>query len=376
MVTRTLHVPTRTVVGTDLFSRDSLDLSVYESQRGLLVADTTIGAEKVSALRALLERRGMPVVLYAELSPSAGSSAAEEAARIGASARVSYVVGAGGFMALTAARIAAELIAMGPKIDVDDLIDGHAVSGRSVPVIDIPFSVYYPFQFTRHWFAVDARNNAPVVSAARAPSDLAVYDVGFASETTEKQRTYDVLAAYLASVESFFARAASGFMQPVAGHALRILSRRVSEAEQAGPSLWTAEAAADVGVYAALGASESVPGPGTALALALQASTGLLYTVFAAVILPNLCDWLSSVMPDHAVAMEAARYPDSSAATAADETREIAAGADIPLRFTELEVGIREIERAAAAVESLGLYRSTMLAIGPADVRELLERCM
>ena len=141
------HVHPRIWVGSDALLRLPLlagELAGKNRPRCMLIVDPLLYESKtVDRVRALLEERGIQVLIFDEIPERSTSRVADDALRQARGSRAPMVVALGGLKTMMIGRAAAAL-ARG-ELDVDAVLAGAESNCERVPLVEIPTSFRHPF---------------------------------------------------------------------------------------------------------------------------------------------------------------------------------------------------------------------------------------
>ncbi|TFG78704.1 MAG: iron-containing alcohol dehydrogenase, partial [Spirochaetales bacterium] len=149
------HVPTECFIGQDAIYKIPLLLE-GGLDRAVLVADPDLKeAKSAERLMAVLEGRGVKIILFDELKNRPSSAAVEAATALVRGSCAPLVIGLGGIQTIHTAKAVAALATSDRR--VDDWMDGEIPTKPPLPLILVPTSYRDPFIISGGLVLGDAR---------------------------------------------------------------------------------------------------------------------------------------------------------------------------------------------------------------------------
>jgi alcohol dehydrogenase len=283
------YVRPRVWVGSDALLRLPLlagELSGKGKPRCMLIVDPLLYESKtVERVRALVEERGIQVIVFDEIPERATSRVADEALRLARGSRAPLIVSLGGMKTLMVGRAAAAL-AQGQD-DVDAVLDGLESTCERVPLIEIPTSFRHPFLSQDCILLPDGRDRRIRLArlAGSAPAAVLV-DPALSATLSPKLAASCVIDGLLGTVEAYVS-SKSSFMSDILLEKAAVSLSTALNGLIARPDDPVARAEAWKGSFlSSLGQGLSAPGLGTAVALAINARWPVPKAALAAILLP------------------------------------------------------------------------------------------
>lgn len=276
-------------VGPDALLRLPLlagELTGEGRARCMLVVDPLLYESKtVDRVRALLEERGIQVLVFDEIADRATSRVADDALRLARGSRSPLIIALGGQKTLMIGRAAAAL-ALG-DLDLDAVIDGTESRCERVPLIEIPTSLRHPFLTQDCILLPDGRDRRiRLVRVAGSAPAAALIDPGLSASLSPKLSASCVIDGLLGTVEAYVS-SKSSFMSDILLEKAAVSLATALNGLIARPDDPAARAEGWKGSFlSALGLGMSAPGLGTAVALAVNARWPVPKAAIAAILLP------------------------------------------------------------------------------------------
>ncbi len=283
------HVKPRVWVGSDALLRLPLlagELAGKSRPRCMLIVDPLLYESKtVDRVRALLEERGIQVLIFDEIPERATSRVADDALRLARGSRTPLVISLGGLKTMMIGR-AASALSQG-ELDVDAVLDGAESSCPRVPLIEIPTSFRHPFLTQDCLLLPDGRDRRIRLAKVQDSSPSAVLiDPGLSASLSPKVSASCVIDGLLGTVEAYVS-SKSSFMSDILLEKAAVSLASALNGLIARPDDPASRAEAWKGSFlSALGQGLSAPGIGTAVALAINARWPVPKSALAAILLP------------------------------------------------------------------------------------------
>jgi alcohol dehydrogenase len=296
------HVPADCFIGQDSLYKLPLVLE-GGPDRALLVADPGLAEAKTTErLVAILEGRGMQLIVFDDLAERPSSAAVEEAVALAKGSRTPLVIGLGGIRAMHVAKAVA---ALSPgDVSVDSWMDGEPPLREPLPLVLVPTSYRDPFLLSGGLVLTDARSGgAAFLQARRGVETAVVLDPNALGGLSSKAAAAALLDGAMGAIEGY-ASAREGFLSDMAlkeaiGLYIRALDVTLQRPEDPQAKMDAVRAC----FLSGLGLASSSPGLGTAISFAINARWGVPKANLAAVILPYLLESLSRSRPEKIAAI-------------------------------------------------------------------------
>jgi alcohol dehydrogenase len=283
------HVRPRVWIGPDALLRLPLlagEFAERGQNRAMLIVDPLLYESKaVDRVVALLEDRGIQMLVFDEIPDRATSRQADDALRLARGSRSPLLIAMGGQKTLMLAR-AVSLTASG-SLDIDSLMDGANCGSPPVPLVEIPTSFRHPFMTQDCVLLPDGRDRKIKMIQAEGAAPLAILvDPVLSSSLSPKISASCVIDGLLGAVEAYFSSKSSFLSDHILEKAASTLAAAL-DILIARPDDPIARTEAWHGSFlAALGQGMSAPGIGTALSLAINARWPVPKASLAAILLP------------------------------------------------------------------------------------------
>ena len=347
------HVPADCFIGQDAIFKVPLLLE-EGPDRAILVADPDLrDAKTIEKLVAVLEGRGMKLIVFDELDGRPSSAVAETALSLARGARAPLVIGLGGIRAVHLAKAVA---ALGNGTEhLDDWMDGGAVLRAPLPLLLVPTSYRDPFLLSGGLVLTDARTGGAVFLQARKGVESGVViDPNLMGGMSGKTAAAAILDGIMGAVEGYTSSRDSFLSDMALREAIALYVRALDVIIQRPEDPQAKADAARASFLAGLGLASSSPGLGTAISFAINARWNVPKANLAAVILPYLLDSLSRSRPEK-VASLAPLFgevdPDeptsASAARAVESVRTRLGMLKIPSRLKDFELSLEHLVETA-----------------------------
>lgn len=375
MIDSSFYMPTRMILGSDLFGHATPDLIRRAGSRALLlVGGMPARGDLTPRITEELEASGLRVILFDEISRESTSRAMEEAIRLARSARAQLVVAAGDVSSIWLGRCVARLAHTGRSID--EVFDGEVPGEPGIPVVELPLVGVDPFLFTDATCVVDARSRRSTILRTGEHVDTVLFDTDLAELLSEKETSYTVLYSMLLSLEGLFSVRRTFVAEPLFRQSFSSACALLRAGASAGGTAQTK--AVSTAVLASMGVAGGSIGLGSALAFAIQGKTGLDYRWIGAILLPHVAESLFRSGPERTatIAEDIGREAsaDASPELLADSLRSLAASADVPMRLRELDILDRDVRSIFEVVEAMGILQHVPGSVDAAEVSRIIKR--
>jgi alcohol dehydrogenase class IV len=252
--------------------------------RALLVSDIALegpGAE----LQEHLDSWGIESFVYSHANLQDDTYTLEETLSLARGSRARMVIALGGTRVLSLARTTAA--AASSVADADEIWSGYGPPNPGIPCLEIPTSGRHPLLFRDQSLLVDSRTaRCRLVDLPRDTTRLALIDPGLCLTLPAVPTAHSLGATILHAVEAYLSPQAMVISDVQAREALQrlglLLGRVITEAGDPDFRLKQNEAA----LLASLAVGMTSPGPGTLLAWAVAAASGVSRAATAAILLP------------------------------------------------------------------------------------------
>jgi alcohol dehydrogenase len=356
--------------------------------QALLIVDPLLYESKVvDRVRALLEDRGIQVLVFDEVPERASTRTADEAIRLAKGARAPLVIGFGGLKTLMVARAAA--VATNSPLDLDAIVDGEEPHSARLPLVEIPTSLRHPFMTVECVALPDGRDGK--ARFARIPGlapDAVLIDPALSTGLSAKLAATCVIDGLLGAVEAYVSARSSYMSDLLLEKAVFILARAL-DSIIARPDDPAVRADAWHGSFlASIGIGLSAPGIGAALALAINARWAVPKASLAAILLPYSMEAasksrlekvaaLESLLGDEANPLDAQSAiqanPQESAARAVEWLRTRLGLLKIPSRLKDFDLTLDRLVEAARDARELDFMNYLPRAVSVDDVFDFVK---
>jgi alcohol dehydrogenase len=370
-------------VGPDAILRLPLlagELAGEEHARCMLVVDPLLYESKsVDRITALLEERGIQVLVFDEVPDRATSRVAEDALRLVRGSRAPLVIGLGGFKTLMVARTAAAL-ALG-EMDVDSLLDGAEIRSPRVPLIELPTSLRHPFMTQDCILLTDGRDRRVRLARVSGSAPAAcLVDPGLSASLPPKLAASCVIASLLGTVEAYVSTKSS-FMSDILLEKSALSLAAALDGLIARPDDPAARAEAWKGAFlSALGQGMSAPGLGSAVSLAINARWPVPKAALAAILLPYSMELASKSRLEKIAALAALfgqdvseASPQEAASKAVEWLRTRLGLLKIPSRLKDFDLSLDRLVESARDARELDFMNYLPRAASVDDVFDFIK---
>lgn len=369
------HAPTRFYAGSDLLPRLTGDLANRLGNRALLITEDLLTRKKiVSKVQNTLEAHDMECIVFDEVTTGSVSSVAEDAISIGRAGKAQIVIGLGDVTTLSIAKCVARMIPISTLLD--DYLNGIDDFRKGIPFVAMPVSFFDPFLSGDTCLIVDAKNRETKIIRSGEYPDTAIFDYSLMETLSAKESAYSILDILLVSLEGFFSSEINVIGEPLLIEAVFLACSLLRDGIENNDG----KKATRAGVLAAVGMSGTCAGLGSALSYALQGTTSLSYSWSAAILLPHIAEYFFRSSPKRAerlftAIMPSADQPDGDISEVlADELRNLAASADVPLRFRELDIKENDTDNLVEMVQSMGILKYVPGSVTHNDIWKIIRQ--
>ncbi|MDR2552236.1 MAG: iron-containing alcohol dehydrogenase [Treponema sp.] len=363
------------LIGSDTVSRAGTICGELGG-RVLVITDQALHKnQNIERLTAILEDSGVEAIVFDEILPQTTAEAAEAAAALAQGARCSAVIGLGGLITQSIARITA--ITVKSRVSIFDLLDGISPREGFIPYIGIPTTGRDPFFFSRYFIALDPRDRS--VGLIKTPLGLcaaAIIDGGLFDSVQGKFAAAAAFDGFCIALEAYCSSRASFFSDALLEQALVLYTRMM---DNRLPDV--AASAANAGFLTALGCSVSSPGIGTALAFALNGRFPVEKSWYSTVLLPHVLEKLAAARPEK-IAKVASLMEEPAAEMPVSESANAVAGAvrrrmetlKLPVRLRDCGLSLDRLAAAAETARNLEFVAHCPWTVSVEDACDLLKR--
>jgi alcohol dehydrogenase len=377
------HVRPRIWIGSDALLRLPLlagELAGEDKPRAMLLADPLLYEYKVvDRVKALLEERGIQVLVFDEIPDRASSRSAEDALRLVRGSRSPLVVSLGGVKTLMIGRAVASLAAC--EADLDAVMDGADLHARGVPLIEIPTSLRHPFMTQDCFMLTDGRDRRARLTQLPGSAPAAVLvDPGLSSSLSPKLASSCVIDALLGTVEGYVSSKASFlsdlFLEKAAAALASALKGLIANSSDPSARIdaWRGS------FLSALGQGISAPGIGTAVAFAVNARWPVPKAALAAILLPYSMEAASKSRLEKVAALASLFGEDTSdassqeaAAKAVEWLRTKLGLLKIPSRLKDFDLALDRLVECARDARELDFMNYLPRAASVDDVFDFIK---
>jgi alcohol dehydrogenase len=366
-------------IGQDALLRLPLVVGAM-ADRVVLVVDPLLYEYGVpDRVRALLEERGVQVIVFDEINAHASSRDADAAIAIARGARAPAIVAVGGLKAAWIGKAVAS-IAGGPG-SLDDALDGTPPSYPPLAFVQVPTSMRDPLLLTDAYSLADGRDRTvKYVQAQPGVSRAVLVDPKLSSTLSAKQSASATIGALMSAIEGYVSTK-SNFMSDVAlERAIAFLSQALDQL-MARPDDPTVHALAWQGSFlASIALATSSPGLGTAISLAINGRYPVPKSALAAVLLPYMMEGAARSRLEKIAALAPLMGEDVSsldteraAVRSIESIRTRLGMLKIPSRLKDFDLQLDQLVEMASVARSLDMVNYTPRMMSVDDVFDIIK---
>lgn len=364
-----MNIPPEVIIGS--INRLG-DEAVYLGSRVLLVADSALG-DGLEEIKAMLESRGLGVILFTDLIPAASSFTLRDALSMARGSHANVIIGMGGVKTLQLARATAALAR--EDIYLEDYIRGNRRPVKGLPYIEVPTSGRNPLMFRPECLLTEHTEKFSRLCPLPEESlKLIFLDPLFLNTCSPRMVRMILMDILLHSVEAYLTSRSSFFSDVQTRQALSLASSvlTVDNRETLNPGHFNA--VYEASLFSAYATALNGPGAGTVLSYVLSGYTGKPKAAVSSVLLPALVG--SSFYPAGEKKSLLAKHcyregePEDFMTMAPADLMERFQGLhDLPSRFSQLGITSRQLSEAASLTYAIleahmpGLTQETLFDI-------------
>lgn len=322
--------------------------------RAILIADPALEeAKKAERVSAILEGRGIQLIMFDDIADRASSAAAEEALSIVRAARAPLVIGLGGIQTLHIAKAVAALA--DSDLSVDEWMDGEPPIKDPLPLVLIPTSYREPFLFSGGLVLNDARSGkAKFLQAQKGIEKYVVLDPNVFSGLSGKSSAAVLIDGAMTAIEGYVSGRENFLSNMALKEATGLYIKALDVILQRPDDPQARMDAARACFLTAIGLSVSSPGLGTAVSFAINSRWKVPKANLAVVIFPYLLELLLRSRPEKISSLAPLFYeadPEEDASNAAiklvESVRTRLGLLLIPSRLKDFDIALEQLSESA-----------------------------
>ncbi|MBN1836382.1 MAG: iron-containing alcohol dehydrogenase [Spirochaetales bacterium] len=373
------NVPTDIRFGLDVVNRIATLVGQY-GERVLLVTEAILYEGKViERIQTLLEKKGIQYIIYDEVVPHATSSVVDEGLKLARSSHADVVVGLGGVKTLSIAKCMAMAAPQGGEMD--DYLSGVQAKGQPLPYVAVPTTCRDPFLFLDEYLMIDSRDRtAKVGRAQRGITRAAIVDPKLTITLPAKYTATTLLDTLLMAVEGYISARSNFLSDTLFARACELIGRVSGQVATQPEDLRVRMSASMAGLLSALGLTMSKTGVGTAVAYAINGSFMVPKSWVAAILLPHVMEFFSTVAAEKLAKVAALLGEDltdmppvEGAARAVEAVRRLLGVLGLPARLRDFDLNLDDMVDVAGTARSFDMMNYLPRAISTEDLYELIK---
>jgi alcohol dehydrogenase len=367
------------IIGMDTINRTGTICNTYGG-RTLIVAEQVLYENRnIERLTAILNDFGVDAIIFDEIPAQAAADVAESAAELARGARCSAIVGFGGIITQSIARMAAIIANSG--LPVFELLDGTKPEGTFLPYIAIPTTGRDPFLFSNYLLAIDPRDRS--IKQVKSPEGLckaAVIDGNLSESLSGKFAATMTFDGFCVAVEAYCSNKSQFLSDALLEQAIAQYAQIMNSYKDI-QSFDLTGGTTNAGFLTALGSAMSYPGIGTALAYAITGRFSVAKSWCSTVLLPYVLEKLAAARPEK-IAKVAALMGESVDGVSTAESAELAVEAirrhmgvlKVPARLKEFDLSLDRLIPVAETAHNLEFVAYSPWTIAAEDAFDLLKQ--
>jgi alcohol dehydrogenase len=372
------EVPTRIQFGSDVVNRVGTVAEEYGS-RTLLVTEVGLReAGHIARVRGILRKRLVDSIVFDTISTRVSSDVLQRVVSTARVGQVQMVIGLGGMRVLAAARFAA--MVGHSSATVAELLEGGSPSQPPLPYIEIPTCYRNHFMFKDRCIIPDGPT-VRVVDTQPGINRTVLVDPNLTASLPDKYSVALMLDAMLAAVEGYLSRKATFIAEALSLDAVSRLHGALEGSAEAPGDMRHRYRASQGGVLSSLGIAASSQGPGGALTYVLSSMFDIPKAWIAAVLLPHVIDFNTTVRTQKLARLAQALEVDiegldttQSAYRASETIRRIIGKVGLPGRLREYGLELDDMVSAGEAAAAMPMAATAAIPITSGDIYDLIKQ--
>jgi alcohol dehydrogenase len=351
-----------------------------DCRRVLLVTNAHLmDGAGLKSLRKTAEANGVDIIVAPEISPFSSDSVVEAVMDL---ARISYIEGVIGYGDIDALSVARAVALLTPrKIELQQLYDGQAEYGETLPYVEVPATSRSPFLFNGGMVLGDRYDKSTrFVHVDSFRPCAVIQDPTLLKEFSRKYRVAALLDTLLLAVEGYFSRKATFFSETLSLRGIGVAINTMPAHLQTPDATETLFQAQQAGFFASYGLSMSSPGWGTAAAYTLGRLVQVPQPIIATILLPYVLEYGLRVCPEKVARMGnilGENLKGLSVVAAADrvvESLRASLGVEnLPGRLSEVGVEEKHLSDAAAKLLEIPFLEALPEAVSSQEIYAYLK---
>lgn len=373
------HVPTRIIFGQDTVTRIGQIVSEH-GERAFLVTEAILYEGKViNRVQDLLEKRGIPSIVFDEVVPNATSKTVEEGVALARGSHADIVIGLGGIKTLSIAKCIA--MTSPSKNSIDDFLSGVQPEGKPLAYIEIPTTCRNPFMFLDEYLMVDARDRSGKIGRTqKGITKAVVIDPKMSLGLPAKYTYTTVMDTLLGCIEGLLSNRANFLSDTCLMKAIETLAAIIKEGLQNVDDVRMRSNASAAGLLLGLGLATTKLGIGSALSFAINARFLSPKSWVSTILLPHVLEFAINARGDRIIQIarllgeDMTGVPPAEAPVRAIEAmRGIIASLNLPTRLREFDLSLDEMIEVAGTARAFDMMNYLPRVVSTEDVYELIK---
>lgn len=365
--------------GLDVVNRIAALVGHY-GDRVLLVTEAILYEGKViERIQTLFEKKSIQYIIYDEVVPHATSSVVDEGIKLARSAHAEVVVGLGGVKTLSIAKCIAMAAPLGGEMD--DYLSGVQPKGEPLAYVAVPTTCRDPFLLLDDYLMIDGRDRtAKIGRAQRGITRVAIVDPKLTVTLPAKYTATTLLDTLLVAVEGYISARSNFLSDTLFARACELVGRVSGQVATQPEDLRVRMSASMAGLLASLGLTMSKTGVGTAVAYAINGSFMVPKSWVAAILLPHVMEFFSTVSADKLARVAALLGEDltdvppvEAAARGVEAVRRLLGTLGLPARLRDFDLNLDDMVDIAGTARSFDMMNYLPRAISTEDLYELIK---
>jgi alcohol dehydrogenase len=375
----TFNVQTDVRFGLDVVNRIATLVGQY-GERVLLVTEAILYEGKViERIQTLFEKKSIQYIIYDEVVPHATSTVVDEGVKLARSAHAQVVVGLGGVKTLSIAKCIAMAAPQG--VEMDDYLAGVQAKGQPLAYVAVPTTCRDPFLLLDDYLMIDGRDRtAKIGRAQRGITKAAIVDPKLTVTLPAKYTATTLLDTLLIAVEGYTSARSNFLSDTLFARACELVGRVSGQVATQPDDLRVRMSASMAGLLCSLGLTMSKTGVGTAVAYAINGSFMVPKSWVAAILLPHVMEFFSTVSAEKLARVAALLGEDleemppvEAAARGVEAVRRLLGTLGLPTRLRDFDLNLDDMVDIAGTARSFDMMNYLPRAISTEDLYELIK---
>ncbi len=335
----------------------------------------------IEKIKKSLEEKHISVFTFNGFGKTPDSEIIDRALSLARGAHIKGVIACGNLVACSIGRAIAALY--NETQSSYNYIEGTPITAESLPLIQIPTTCNDPFLFGTTSCILDSRSRSiNLLKVQENLCDLVIFDSNTYAGLAPNTMTAMLFAGLATAFEAYISTKGSFFSETVLGKAIDIFLISTDPQREKLIGTPREDLAAQAACLAAIGASASAPGLGSAISLAAGGKYRLASSLISTILLPHIINdaissnltktvsvarMLGETMPEGGDAVELSKR-------GVEEIRRRLAEANLPTRLKDIDLTIESLVPVSEDAARLSFMNYIPHPMSSRDIFEIIKQ--